>query len=220
MSLLRFRDETLGHGGRAVLSGVSLTLSPGERVVLLGRSGAGKSTLLAAMHDRLRAEMRVALVPQEHGLVPQLSAERNALMGRLDDHGAMHNLRTLIHPRAQDRAGAAAVLDELGLAAQAGQRVETLSGGQKQRVALARAFWRGGAVLIADEPVSALDETQGAQVLDRIAERFPTALVALHDVAQARAFATRIIGLARGRIVLDAAPGRIDNAAIAALYGG
>ncbi len=220
MTLIRLQDETLGHGGRAVLTEVSLTLAPGERVVLLGRSGAGKSTLLAAVHDRLRAGTRVALVPQEHGLVPQLSAERNALMGRLDDHGALYNLRTLIRPLAEDRAGVAAVLSALGLEAQARQRVETLSGGQKQRVALARAFWRGGEVLIADEPVSALDETQGAQVLGQIAERFPTALVALHDVAQARAFATRIVGLARGRIVLDAAPGMIDDQRIASLYGG
>ncbi|WP_172332732.1 ATP-binding cassette domain-containing protein [Mangrovicoccus sp. HB161399] len=220
MTMLRLQDETLGHGGRAVLTGVSLTLAPGERVVLLGRSGAGKSTLLAAVHGRLRGDTRVALVPQEHGLVPQLSAEKNALMGRLGDHGALRNLRTLVHPRAEDRDGVRAVLAGLGLEAQARQRVETLSGGQKQRVALARAFWRGGAMLIADEPVSALDETQGAQVLDQIAERFPTALVALHDVAQARAFATRIVGLARGRIVLDAAPDMIDDQRIASLYGG
>ncbi|WP_236637977.1 HAD-IIA family hydrolase [Mangrovicoccus ximenensis] len=136
MTLLRLQDETLGHGGRAVLSGVSLTLAPGERVVLLGRSGAGKSTLLAAVHDRLRAETRVALVPQEHGLVPQLSAEKNALMGRLDDHGALRNFRTLVRPCAEDRAGVAQVLSALELEAQARQRVETLSGGQKQRVAL------------------------------------------------------------------------------------
>ncbi|WP_138473466.1 ATP-binding cassette domain-containing protein [Poseidonocella sp. HB161398] len=220
MTLLRLRDETLGHDGRAVLSEVSLELAPGERVVLLGRSGAGKSTLLAAAHARLRAAHRVALVPQEHGLVPQLTAEKNALMGRLDDQGAASNLRMLLSPRAADRAGVAAVLEALGLEDQARQRVETLSGGQKQRVALARAFWRGGAVLIADEPVSALDETQGAAVLGQIAERFETALVALHDVAQARAFATRIVGLARGRIVLDAPSDMIDDARIAALYGG
>lgn len=211
--------ETLGYGAAPVLTGVSFALAPGERVALLGRSGAGKTTLLGALHEALLgAGNRVALVPQEHGLVPQLSVLRNALMGRLDDHGALYNLSNLVHPRAADRAGVGEVLGILGLSEEADRAVEGLSGGQKQRVALARAFWRGGDVLLGDEPVSALDETQGAEILGHIATRFDRVVLALHDVDQALGFATRIVGLRDGRVVVDAAPAEIARAQVEALY--
>ena len=104
MTLAVLQRETLGYGRTAVLPEVSFALAPGERVVLLGRSGAGKSTLLNAVHDRLAVSHRVALVPQDHALVPQLSVLRNVLMGRLDDHGAFYNLSNLLRVRAADRS--------------------------------------------------------------------------------------------------------------------
>jgi len=212
-------SQSLGYGGTTVLTGVSFALAPGERVALLGRSGAGKTTLLGALHAALLdAGHRVALVPQEQGLVPQLSVLRNALMGRLDDHGALYNLTNLVRPRAKDRAGVGEVLSTLGLSPQMDRTVEGLSGGQKQRVALARALWRGGDVLLGDEPVSALDETQGSEILNHIAARFDRVVLALHDVDQALGFATRVVGLKDGRVVMDAAPAEIARARIEALY--
>lgn len=218
MTLLSLERESFGYAGHTVLSEVSLTLSAGERVVLLGRSGAGKSTLLGAAHDRLAQDTRVALVPQDQALVPQLSVLRNAMMGRLDDYGAWRNLRALIRPPAADRAGVACVLDAVGLSGEIDRPVGQLSGGQKQRVALARAFWRGGAVLIGDEPVSAVDERQSKALLGDIRARFNTALLALHDVAMARDFATRLVGVGRGKILFDAPPAEVSDADIAALY--
>lgn len=218
MTLAVLQRETLGYGRTAVLPEVSFVLAPGERVVLLGRSGAGKSTLLNAVHDRLAVSHRVALVPQDHALVPQLSVLRNVLMGRLDDHGAFYNLSNLLRVRAADRSGVAEVLAEVGLADEIDRPVHALSGGQKQRVALARAWWRGGAVLIGDEPVSAVDETQAAALLDQARARFETALLALHDVGLARRIATRLVGLRRGGILFDAPADTVGDAEIAALY--
>ena len=218
MSLTILDNETLGYGRTAVLSEVSFALAEGERVVLLGRSGAGKSTLLNAVHDRLAVSHRVALVPQDHALVPQLSVLRNVLMGRLDDHGAFYNLSNLLRVRAADRSGVAEVLAEVGLTDEIDRPVHALSGGQKQRVALARAWWRGGAVLIGDEPVSAVDETQAAALLDQARARFETALLALHDVGLARRIATRLVGLRRGGILFDAPADTVGDAEIAALY--
>lgn len=213
------RGETLGYGSSVVLRGVDFALAPGERVALLGRSGAGKTTLLNAIHARLVAlGRRVALVPQDHALVPQLSVVRNALMGRLDDHGALRNLATLLRPRRADRAAVLAVLAELGLAAEADRAVEGLSGGQKSRTALARAFFRGGEVLLGDEPVSAVDEAQGAALLGRVATRFPTSVLALHDVGQARAVSTRLVGLRHGRVAFDAVPSEVSDGHVEALY--
>ncbi|MHA7866951.1 MAG: ATP-binding cassette domain-containing protein [Salipiger thiooxidans] len=218
MTLAALDRETLGYGRAAVLPGLSFALAPGERVVLLGRSGVGKTTLLNAMHDRLARDHRTALVPQDQALVPQLSVLKNVLMGRLDDHGALYNLSNLLHVRRADRAGVAEVLAPLGLAELADRPVRALSGGQKQRVALGRAWWRGGAVLIGDEPVSAVDETQAEALLGQMRDRFPTALLALHDVALARSFATRLVGLRRGGILFDAPATEVSDGDIAALY--
>ena len=210
----------LGYGGTPVLAGVRLHVAPGERVALLGRSGSGKSTLLSALYGAAAGRgMRIALVPQDAALVPQLSALRNVLMGRLNDHGAWRNLRTLIRPAAPDRAAALADLDRVGLMPEADARVESLSGGQKQRVALARALHRGGDLILGDEPLSAVDPRQAQELAALLRAAFPTAILALHDVAVARAFATRVIGLKQGVFLFDLPVDQLDASRIEALYG-
>lgn len=210
----------LGYGGTPVLAGVRLHVAPGERVALLGRSGSGKSTLLSALHGAAAGRgMRIALVPQDAALVPQLSALRNVLMGRLDDHGAWRNLRTLVRPASPDRAAALADLDRVGLTPQADARVESLSGGQKQRVALARALHRGGDLILGDEPLSAVDPRHAQELAALLRAAFPIAILALHDVAVARAFATRVIGLKQGVFLFDLPVDQLDASRIEALYG-
>lgn len=219
MSLAVLDREALGYGATPVLAGVSFVLEPGEKIAVLGRSGAGKSTLLTAVCDRLvRADTRIALVPQDLALVPQLSVVKNVLMGRLDDHGAIYNLSNLARTRGVDRRAILDILGELGLTGEADRAVDELSGGQKQRTALARAFFRGGEALIGDEPFSALDETQGRALLDRVSERFSTVVLVLHDVSLAFAFATRIVGLRAGRITFDAAPDELSPERVRELY--
>lgn len=211
--------ENLGYGDKVVLQDVALSLMPGERVVFLGRSGAGKSTLLAALYHRLTAQgRRVALAPQDHALVPPLSVFHNVFMGRLDERGAVRNLLTLIRPSAAERALVRPVLEAVGLAAEERRAVESLSGGQKQRVALARALFRGGEVLIADEPVSAVDESQARRLLIEAESRFHTSLLALHDVDLALSHASRVVGVGAGRILFDRAAGAVDRREIDALY--
>jgi phosphonate transport system ATP-binding protein len=217
--VLRFCDETLAYGGTTVLSGLDFQVEAGERVVLLGRSGAGKSTLLSAAYRRLAdARDDIALVPQEHGLVPQLSVFHNVFMGRLDAHGAAYNLANLVWPFPAERRRVGAAIAAVGLEGLDRRSVESLSGGQKQRTALARAFHRGGALLIADEPVSAVDERQAAQLTEAIAARFETSLLALHDMTLARAFATRLVGLRAGRILFDRDAGDVGDDEIRDLY--
>ncbi|SFP04628.1 phosphonate transport system ATP-binding protein [Tranquillimonas alkanivorans] len=219
--MARIDGETLAWQGKPVLRDVRLELRAGERLVLLGRSGAGKSTLIGALRERLetgRGGPRVALVPQDHGLVPQLSVHLNAWMGRLDDHGTAYNLANLVRPFARERRAVAPWLDRVGLAGLDRRAVETLSGGQRQRTALARALFRGGDVALADEPVSAVDPAHGAALLDALGERFPTVVLALHDTAAALRLASRVVGLRGGGVAFDKSVAEISDDEIAALY--
>ncbi|MFT5175155.1 MAG: phosphonate transport system ATP-binding protein, partial [Gammaproteobacteria bacterium] len=95
-----------------------------------------------------------------------------------------------------------------------------LSGGQQQRTAVARALHQGGAVLMGDEPVSAVDEHQSRRVLDTIVETHATVVLAMHDTALAIAYSDRIIGLDDGRITLDASSAGMRSSDLDELYGG
>ncbi|SDF33561.1 ATP-binding cassette domain-containing protein [Limimaricola pyoseonensis] len=220
--LARFEGETLSWDGAPVLHDVTLSLCEGERLVLLGHSGSGKSTLLNAIRLKLEAARpapRIALVPQDPGLVPQLSVFHNVWMGGLDDRSAAYGLLTLLRPPARERARLAPVIERVGLSGFERRRVASLSGGQKQRTALARALMRGGAALIADEPVSAVDPRQSGDLLAALSDRFPTMALALHDPERARALATRIVGLKAGRIVFDRPAAELSLPTLHALYG-
>lgn len=216
-TLLSLQNETLGWGETPVLTGVSLSVQQGERIALLGPSGVGKSTLLHTMFLRL-ADQRVALAPQEAGLVVQLSVFHNVWMGCLDDFSTPRNLRTLVWPSATERAKVEEVLSQTGLGGLGRRKVSALSGGQKQRVALSRALLRRGAVVIADEPVSAVDPAQARDLLRTVTQTFQTSVLALHDVALAQDYATRIIGLKAGKVAIDCAADALSQADIMSLY--
>ncbi len=215
---IHLREAAIGYAGRTVLRDVDLTIAPGERVALLGRSGAGKSTLLNLVYAR--AGGRAALVPQSAALVRTLSVFHNVYMGRLDRHSALFNLRTLVWPGRRESGEVRAVLREVGLEPEMFRRAGELSGGQQQRVSVARALYNGRPIVVGDEPVSALDPTQGAAVLKRLAARHETLVLALHDVHLALAHATRVLALDRGRVVLDAPAAGLRAADLAPFYEG
>ncbi len=201
-ALLELRDATAGYAGRAVLHGLDLTLRAGEHVAVLGRSGAGKSTLLGLVHQRLAEQ--AALIPQAAALVGTLSVFHNVYMGRLDRHSAWRNLRMLAFPARAEVDAVRGVLDGVGMEEYLFRRAGALSGGQQQRVSVARALYNGRPVVIGDEPVSALDRLQGAEVLRRLSTRHGTMVLAMHDIGLALAHAHRILVMDAGRIVLDA----------------
>jgi len=216
--LIELAKETAGYGGRPVLHGIDLTIRTGERIAVLGRSGAGKTTLLNLLYGRLAA--RVALVPQGSALVKTLSVFHNVYMGRLDRHPTWYNLRTLVWPARRVVAEVAAVLDLVGLGDALFARAGELSGGQQQRASVARALYNGRPVLVGDEPVSALDRVQGAEILSRLTSRHETMIVALHDIFLALAHTDRIVVLDSGRIVLDAPSRTLTAADLIPYYGG
>jgi phosphonate transport system ATP-binding protein len=121
-------------------------------------------------------------------------------------------------PRSSERVVAA--LAQVGLADRIGDRVADLSGGQQQRVAVARVLLQRPQLILADEPVSAVDPVTGRRVLGallELADEHATLLVSLHDVALARRF-PRIIALRGGAVVFDGRPEELEEAAVEEIY--
>ena len=201
MPLVELRDESVGYAGKEVLHGLTLTVDAGERIALVGESGAGKSTLLRLIYERCRAD--AALVPQELGLVQALTVFHNVYMGRLHRRSVWHNLRNLILPARADVAAVREIVTSLRIEDKLFSGVGTLSGGQQQRTAIGRALYHPGDILIADEPVSSVDEHQARDILEAINAQKQTVVLAMHDRALAIEFADRLIGIKGGRVVLD-----------------
>jgi phosphonate transport system ATP-binding protein len=217
-ALIELRQASAGYAGCAVLHDIDLTIHEGERVAVLGRSGAGKSTLLNLIYERLAD--RVALIPQAAALVKTLSVFHNVYMGRLDRHPTWYNLRTLVWPARREVAEIERTLDLVGLADKLFERAGTLSGGQQQRTSVARALYNQRAIVIGDEPVSALDRLQGAEILGTLCARHHTAILAMHDIPLALAHADRVVVIEEGRIVLDAPARTITAVDLVPYYGG
>mgnify|MGYP000073689254 CR=1 FL=1 len=224
---------TKHYGDERALAEVSVTLSPGEVTVLVGRSGAGKTTLLRVLDGLERPDQGtveldgsavdptdVALVFQAGALVDGKSALSNVLDGGL---GRLPAWRELVgwHPTAERRE-ALSRLHDVGLAGYADRQVGSLSGGQRQRVGIARALHQEPAVVLADEPVASLDPATARGVLNRLAtavrERDLVGLVSLHQPRLAEPIADRYLGLADGELVLDAPAAAVDRDRIAAVY--
>lgn len=217
-AVFELRQATVGYDGRPVLVDIDLTLQRGERVAIMGRSGAGKSTLIRLLFAQRAAE--IALIPQTAALVKSLSVFHNVYMGRLDRRSTLHNLRTLVWASRGDLAAVTQVLESVGLAEKLFAAAGTLSGGQQQRTSVARALYNGRPILIGDEPVSALDRVQAADVLALLGERHETLVLVLHDIALALRHADRIVVLEHGRKVLDAAAASLTAADLVPYYGG
>jgi len=216
MNLFSLSHANLGYSGTPVVRDVSLAIEPGERVAIVGASGAGKSTLLHALYQQQKD--RTALVPQDGALVKQLSVYHNVYIGRLNRHGSLHNLLNLLRPIRAHVESVTAILRELEMTDKLFTPVGELSGGQQQRTAVARALYQGGDVLLGDEPVSSVDQTQGRGVLDVIRRACPTIVLVMHDVELALGIATRVVGLRAGRVVFDRPTDAVTPQELADLY--
>ncbi len=197
--------------GTKALDEVSIAVAPGECLTVLGTSGSGKTTLVGAISGRLTPtagtvgrEGRVAVIHQDLRLVKQRSALHNVLHGSLGRHSVLRSIIGL--PRAE-RQRAKELLERVGLGHRMHAPVSRLSGGEQQRVAIARALMQSPRILLADEPVAALDEHNAKQVMGLLGElcrEHELAMVCvLHDCDLAETFSDRIIGLESGRMVYD-----------------
>lgn len=231
-------------GGYVALQDISLQIAAGERVAIIGSSGAGKTTLLRLLGTGLmpsqgslrlldsepakltgralqRLRTRIGLIHQSPPLPPRQRVITAVLAGRLGQWSLPRALLSLCFPL--DIPGARAALAPLDLQDRLFARCDQLSGGQLQRVGIARVLYQGANLLLADEPVSAMDPVLADHtlgLLNRLAEERQISLVAsLHAVDLALRHFPRVIGLRDGRILFDCAAADVSPADLTALYG-
>jgi phosphonate transport system ATP-binding protein len=155
-------------------------------------------------------------MPQDSALVQALTVFHNVYMGRLHQRSVWRNLRNLVLPARDDVEEVREILIPLRLEDKIFSGVGQLSGGQYQRTALARALFHTGDTIVADEPVSSVDEHQAREILKTMNAQKQTVILAMHDRALAIEFADRLIGVKAGQIVMDQesagmTPGDLDN---------
>ena len=195
------RDLTKVYGSGearvAALDGVSLTVSRGQFVAVMGPSGSGKSTLLhclAGLDTPASGHVLIAGRDLAFNLLPTLTAEENIL------------LPTRLAHRTPDPNWQNAVIAALGIGDRLTHRPAELSGGQQQRVAIARALIGRPQVVFADEPTGALDTASAASLLQALARMCDnlgqTVVMVTHD-ENAAAATNRVIRLRDGRIIGD-----------------
>ncbi len=243
--LVSFDRVTVRYPGAdtAAVSELSLTVEPGERVALVGPSGAGKSTILAlaaglalptagtvrvhgvdsgqlARRHHRSTRSRIGIISQDFALVGPLRVASNVAAGRLGRWTWLQAARALVRPGPLDEIQAA--LDAVGIGEKLWDRADQLSGGQQQRTAIARALFQEPELLLADEPVSALDPARSDAVMDTLAERSKgprRALVAsMHDAPLALRACDRIVALRRGRLQFDLPSADVTPDLLSELY--
>ncbi len=209
-------------GSLEVLKDISLEVTEGEVVVLIGPSGSGKSTLLRCLNqlekatsgqividgfdvtdkrtDINKVRENIGMVFQHFNLFNHLNVLKNMTLAPV-------HLKTLSKEDANNKA--MQLLERVGLSDKAGAYPSQLSGGQKQRVAIARALEMNPDIMLFDEPTSALDPEMVGEVLavmKELARDGMTMIVVTHEIGFAREVASRVIFMEGGYIIEEGTP--------------
>ncbi|MBY3599720.1 phosphonate ABC transporter ATP-binding protein [Rhizobium bangladeshense] len=242
--MFALKDVTRRFGNKLAVDAVTLEISQGQMVGIIGRSGAGKSTLLR-MINRLQEpssgsihfagvevsglrgralrnwQRDCAMIFQQFNLVPRLDVLTNVMLGRLNHRSTLLSLLSVF--TREERVHAIAALERLGIEQTALQPAGTLSGGQQQRVAIARALMQNPKMVLADEPIASLDPLNAKIVMDALRDinerEGITVITNLHTLDTARNYCERIIGMAGGRVVFDGKPSELTAEAVKEIYG-
>lgn len=244
--MILFKNVTkIYPNGVKALDGVSLSIEQGEFVAIIGRSGAGKSTLIRAINkihgitegsvtvdniqvERLKGKALrsfrhgIGMIFQSFNLVKRTTAIKNVLTARVPE---MNFFRVLLGLYSkEDKMAALVALDKVGILEKAYTRVDQLSGGQQQRVALARTLVQNPKIILADEPVAALDPVTAKQVMDYFLninrEMKISIIINIHHVELALEYADRVVGIRDGVIIFDGPPSDVDEEVINHIYDG
>jgi phosphonate transport system ATP-binding protein len=234
-----------GRTNVRALNGISLEVTGGEHIALLGHSGAGKSTLFRLLNATIRptsgavsfegqdlsaltgtqiraVRRRIGTIYQQHNLVPALTVLQNTVCGGLGRWSLAHTLKGMFRPQKEDLDKALAAIESVGLTDKRHARADELSGGQQQRVAIARALMQDPDVILADEPTASLDPRLSDEIIDlltRIAvENRRTLIVSMHKAEVAIQRLSRALALRDGTIEFDLASSHVNEKLLKELY--
>ena len=228
---LQVMQASVRIGSQDILAGITVDFRRGERVAVVGANGAGKSTFLRLLAGAIQpsngeidrgdpSETNVALVWQGLALVQRLSVLENVLIGavaRCRSPGTWWRIFPVVEVRRANT-----LLERLGIAHLAEERVDRLSGGERQRAAIGRALMQTADFLVADEPTASLDWSAArdvARLFSGLAlSEGITTIAAVHDVSLLEHICDRVIGLARGRIAFDLPRKAVGYKELAAIF--
>lgn len=205
--ILKMTDIVKDFGDLRVVKGVSLTVSKGETVAIIGPSGSGKSTLLRCINGlnkvtsgNIELNGETGMVFQHFNLFPHMTCLENIIYAPVKVKGM---------DKEEARKKAMKLLEMVGLETKADVYPAHISGGQKQRVAIARALAMNPDLMLFDEPTSALDPEITGEVLNvmkKLAEEHTTMIVVTHEMGFAKEVADRVIFMNDGEIVEEGSP--------------
>lgn len=227
------------------LENINLKINQGEFVAIIGLSGAGKSTLIRTINkmiditsgnlivnnkevNNLRGkELRkfrrnIGMIFQSFNLVTRISVIKNVLNAKIPDIPFIRSLFGIF--TKEEKLQALDALDKVGILEKAFVRTDQLSGGQQQRVALARTLVQNPEIILADEPVAALDPITSKKVMDDFKkinkEMNISILINIHHVDFALNYADRIIGIRDGKIIYDGNAKNVTEEILENVYKG
>ncbi|WP_440958110.1 ABC transporter ATP-binding protein [Oceanicaulis sp. LC35] len=212
------------RGDRDILSDISFEVKAGEMIALIGPNGAGKSTLIKAMLGLIEPDMggvllngapvgsltpkaraqQMAYLPQDRAVAWSVTGGDLVALGRFAWGGAAYD-----RLGAADRDAVDAALEKAGAVELKDRLIHELSGGEQARLHLARVLATGAPVLLADEPIAALDprhQLEAMRVLRAQADQGASVICALHDLELARRHADRVAVIHQGRLHTLATP--------------
>lgn len=244
--MLKMTDLVKRYGsGEPVLKDLNLTIEGESVVSIIGSSGAGKSTLLRCINrlveptsgsiilngteltqlsgkDLRLARRKIGMVFQSFNLVDRLTVMENVQTGRLGYISTWAAI-TRKYPK-EDIRRAYELMERVGIAHYANKRSDELSGGERQRVGVVRALMQKPEILLADEPTASLDPKTSEQIMgllrDLARELKLPVLINIHNVAEAKEYTDRIVGMRYGRIIFDGLPSELDQTAMDQIYSG
>ncbi len=220
--LIVLKDVNKHFGQLHVLNNINLTIGEGEVVIVIGPSGSGKSTLCRAINrlesiDSGSISIDGVALPEEGKALARLRADVGMVFQSFNlfahktilENVTLGPVKVRKMPEAEAKKLGMELLERVGVGIQAEKYPAQLSGGQQQRVAIARALAMQPKAILFDEPTSALDPEMVNEVLDvmvSLAKQGMTMVVVTHEMGFARKAADRVVFMADGQIVEEAAP--------------
>jgi phosphonate transport system ATP-binding protein len=226
--VIKMKNLTLGYKKEIILKDIDLKIKKGEFIGIIGPSGAGKSTLLMSItggikvfdgkfevldfdlhnikkKNLVKLREQIGVIFQGYNLVDRISVLDNVISGMLKDIPLSRAIIKLYKDKELKKAKE--YMDIVDITKHSMKRCDELSGGQRQRVAIARALAAEPKIILADEPVSALDPKSARKVMEilkKVNETYGVTVIAnLHHLEYAKEYCDRIIGVNSGTVIFD-----------------